>query len=412
METRRTDDVHIAPVISEFTRKGCKDDVLRLAKEDLNLGYPKELVALYAEAGWPIDLCRKFSSIMRSNSDEGFLRMLASGEFNPYQMQLLANYYDKGVTVEQLTEVGAKNLIAYDMEQALKLIYQANQEAEAALDQDSPEMKAIQEKITSMIEEIAGNKKMYEQVINELSKLDSIKQSSDEVKDSLTEALHQRERDLEELQDRNNKRASECAALREKAEHLEQQVKMLEAEKADYAKEKKAVLEERDRFYRQSQMLIEEKNQLLADFEEVQKAKEGLEERIGNVESAESRERTGQEKAQETLSGGSGFAEDAYAVVQGKNGEKRVVQVERDVRRKPETFRLLAEKILPKRKPKSSIIKQLTGKGLNPAQMEQVKRAIQAGLEDEEVTDIINSGFSAEEMAQAIEIVVADKAYQ
>ncbi len=334
METRRTDDVHIAPVISEFTRKGCKDDVLRLAKEDLNLGYPKELVALYAEAGWPIDLCRKFSSIMRSNSDEGFLRMLASGEFNPYQMQLLANYYDKGVTVEQLTEVGAKNLIAYDMEQALKLIYQANQEAEAALDQDSPEMKAIQEKITFMIEEIAGNKKMYEQVINELSKLDSIKQSSDEVKDSLTEALHQRERDLEELQDRNNKQASECAALREKVNRLEQQVKMLESEKADYVKEKKSVLEERDRFYHQSQMLIEEKNQLLADFEEVQKAKEGLEERIGNVESAESRERTGQEKAQETLSGGSGFAEDAYAVVQGKNGEKRVVQVERDVRRK------------------------------------------------------------------------------
>lgn len=409
METRRTDDVHIAPVISEFTRKGCKDDVLRLAKEDLNLGYPKELVALYAEAGWPIDLCRKFSSIMRSNSDEGFLRMLASGEFNPYQMQLLANYYDKGVTVEQLTEVGAKNLIAYDMEQALKLIYQANQEAEAALDQDSPEMKAIQEKITSMIEEIADNKKMYEQVINELSKLDSIKQSSDEVKDSLTEALHQRERDLEELQDRNNKQASECATLREKAERLEQQVKMLESEKADYVKEKKSVLEERDRFYHQSQMLIEEKNQLLADFEEVQKAKEGLEERIGN---AESREWPWQEKAKETPSGSSGFAEDVYAVAQGKNGEKRVVQVERDVRRKPEAFRLLAEKILSKRKPKFSIIKQLTGKGLNPAQMEQVKRAIQAGLEDEEVTDIINSGFSAEEMAQAIEIVVADKAYQ
>lgn len=409
METRRTDDVHIAPIISEFTRKGCKDDVLRLVKEDLNLGYPKELVALYAEAGWQIDQCQKFSSIMRSNSDEGFLRMLASGAFNPYQMQLLANYYDKGVTVEQLTEVGSKNLIAYDMEQALKLIYQANQEAGLALDQDSPEMKAIQEKITSMIEEIAGNKKMYEQVINELSKLDSIKQSSDEVKDSLTEALHQRERDLEELQDRNNKQASECAALREKAYRLEEQVKALESEKAGYAEEKKSILEERDRFYQQNRTLIEEKNQLLADFEAVQKEKEELEERMKETES---REQPAAEKPQEKPSGSSGVAEDDYAIVRGRNGEKHMVPVERTVRRKPEAFRILAEKILSKRKPKSSIIKQLTGKGLNPAQMEQVKRAIQAGLEDEEVTDIINSGFSAEEMAQAIEIVVADKAYQ
>lgn len=44
--------------------------------------------------------------------------------------------------------------------------------------------------------------------------------------------------------------------------------------------------------------------------------------------------------------------------------------------------------------------------------MEQVKAAIQSGLNEQEVIDIINSGFSAKEMAQAIEIVVADRMYQ
>lgn len=44
--------------------------------------------------------------------------------------------------------------------------------------------------------------------------------------------------------------------------------------------------------------------------------------------------------------------------------------------------------------------------------MEQVRIAIESGLEENEVIDIINSGFTAEEMAQAIQIVMADKAYQ
>jgi hypothetical protein len=43
--------------------------------------------------------------------------------------------------------------------------------------------------------------------------------------------------------------------------------------------------------------------------------------------------------------------------------------------------------------------------------MQAVKVAIESGLSDEEVADIIDSGFSAEEMLSAIEIVVADRNY-
>ena len=86
METRKPENAQVASVIMEFKEKGCKDDALKLTKEDLELGYPKELVALYAEAGWQMDRCKKFSYIMRGNSDEELLRLLAGGSFNPYQM--------------------------------------------------------------------------------------------------------------------------------------------------------------------------------------------------------------------------------------------------------------------------------------------------------------------------------------
>lgn len=399
MGTGKPEMAQFGPFINELTQKGCKDEVLKLAKEDLELGYPQELVALYAEAGWQMDRCRKFSSIMRADSDGNLLRMLADGGFNPYQMQLLANYYEKGVPVAQLRDVGSKNLTAYDMEQALKLVYQADREA--AKVQESPEGKDTQEKIAS-----------------------------------LTEELRQREKELGEQQEINNKQASECARFRIKAEGLEKQVKELEQEKSGYDSEKRSILEERDRFYRQNQTLMKEKEQLIADLEEVQKEKDGMEQRLkeleGMAEAAktqamaeppameEQRQIPGTQqtvaeqqakKLQET--GGSNPAGNDYlAAIRGRNGERHLIPVERTARRKPDGMKAFAEKILGRGRQSSGLIKQLTGKGLNPAQMEQVRMAVQAGLTGQEVKDLIDSGFSAEEMAQAVEIVIAEKAYQ
>ena len=103
---------------------------------------------------------------------------------------------------------------------------------------------------------------------------------------------------------------------------------------------------------------------------------------------------------------------DILAAIRGRNGERHFVPVERMARRKPDGLKAFAEKIFGRGRQDSGLIRQLTGKGLNPAQMEQVRMAVQAGLTEQEVNDLIDSGFSAEEMAQAVEIVVAEKAYQ
>lgn len=394
MEARKPEMVQFAPVISELTEKGCKDDVLKLVKEDLELGYPKELVVLYAEAGWQVERCRKFSSIMRANSDRGLLRLLADGGFNPYQMQLLANYYEKGVTVAQLIDVGSKNLTAYDMEQALKLVYRANLEAE---EEKRSEIKTSQENIESM-----------------------------------TEMLRQKEKELEEQQETNNRRASENAELRIKLENLENRIKELEQEKAGYESEKRSILEERDCFYQQNQTLLQEKEQLIADIEAVQKEKDEMEQRLKendnkrgtqiaapqNVTRGRQTVGTGQmilrkqEAESENNSNKDSSGGDFLVAIRGRNGEKYLIPAERMVRKKSEGLKAFAEKFFSKENQSSGLIKQLTGKGLNPAQMEQIRMAIQAGFSEQEVKDLINGDFSAEEMAQAIEIVVAEKAYQ
>ena len=220
----------------------------------------------------------------------------------------------------------------------------------------------------------------------------------------------------------------------------------LEREKSGYDSEKRSILEERDRFYRQNQTLMKEKEQLIADIEEVQKEKDGIEQRLKEMEAGVAPEAMESKALAETaetqaagiqtaeqqpaISGGQGITanrqetgtsdnnpenyagNDYLAAIRGRNGERHLVPVERTVRRKPDGLKAFAEKLLGRSRQDSGLIKQLTGKGLNPAQMEQIRMAIQAGLTEKEVNDLIDSGFSAEEMAQAVEIVVAEKAYQ
>ena len=72
----------------------------------------------------------------------------------------------------------------------------------------------------------------------------------------------------------------------------------------------------------------------------------------------------------------------------------------------------LAGKKCFRSKAKYNLIQQMKEADLSKSQMEQIQVAIESGLTDTEVSDIINSGFDVEEMAQAIQILLADKMYQ
>lgn len=73
-------------------------------------------------------------------------------------------------------------------------------------------------------------------------------------------------------------------------------------------------------------------------------------------------------------------------------------------------FSALGKKLFGDRK-RMRIIKAVAAAKLDKEQMKQVTYAIRSGLLENEVIDIINSGFDAEEMEQAVEIVLAEKSY-
>lgn len=248
-----------------------------------------------------------------------------------------------------------------------------------------------------MVDSIGNNKDFLLKVMDKLETIDQLQQSNDDVKESLAKTIEQKDRELEEQQKSNNKLAVECAELRTKYSSLQERQERFEQEKAVFEREKNGMAKEREQ-------LSEENRRLGKEIEELEKRLSELTKQLSETDNPV----TGQPIGMATDKDVSGKTDYLAAI----KGSSQMVHVEKTVSGRRERFMTLAGMKLFKGKFRGNLIKQLKGKGLNQAQMEQVKIAIQSGLNEQEVIDIINSGFSAEEMAQAIDIVVADRMYQ
>ena len=85
------------------------------------------------------------------------------------------------------------------------------------------------------------------------------------------------------------------------------------------------------------------------------------------------------------------------------------VQIDRMERKPANHLMAFANMLFFRGRGKNKLLHHLKNASLKPDQMQQVKIAIEKGIPEENVIDIINSGFDAIEMEQAIDILLAEK---
>lgn len=105
-----------------------------------------------------------------------------------------------------------------------------------------------------------------------------------------------------------------------------------------------------------------------------------------------------------------GIGQDFQAVIQ-LGGREIPVMVEHRKRENRNSFFAMIGKMLFGDKSRMGIIRAAVKAGLDREQMVQIKNAICKGLLNQEIIDIINSGFDAGEMEMAVAIILAEKSY-
>ena len=365
--------------IRNLVERNYSDEVIELARADMKYGLSMKELDWYLDSKkLDVEQAKQISRALRSHLDTDFLEVLTGSGFNSHQMKVLVDYASKGLPLAVLKDNINKGMPAHAMDKALREVFAALQEAERSAQTEPEYAKKVQKQITEIVEGIGQNKTFLEAVTKKLSSLEQVQRGSDDVRESLAKSLEDKEQIILQQQEQNNFRARQNAELRGNLEKLQKESGKIQEEKED----------------------LERKiSELERQIEELKKD--------SNSANVSASQMAGNEMPAEA-----GTVGDYHAAVTDKQGKQTVLTVERTKRKKPEGLLAMAGKKLFGGNKGMNLIKHLTGKGLNHAQMEQVRIAIESGLEENEVIDIINSGFTAEEMAQAIQIVMADKAYQ
>ena len=368
----------IGAIIQQLSRKTrLSNDVATLATQDLEYGYTKEMVERYVNTGWNYERMKKFSEILGKTSDQKFISFIEDSQFSARQMDMLLQAHLKQVPVGEMKEVLEQGMTEFStakMLQELAKNYEKVRELnEKLVSQEGEEPNGeIMGRIQELVSGVGDNKDFLQKVLLKLEQLDMIQKNGDEVKASLSMTIEKQETLINEQQDRLNQQAKELVQKNNRYEHLQKEKEMLENKYETITK----VLED------------------------VRKENTAMRERV------ESMERKTDEPVEEKRN---------VPNSQQKEWEQKCVrsmqsvQIDRMERKPANHLMAFANMLFFRGRGKNKLLHHLKNASLKPDQMQQVKIAIEKGIPEENVIDIINSGFDAIEMEQAIDILLAEK---
>lgn len=390
-----------------FTNKSMRE----LAIRDFEYGLSKEDILLYADKQHlPLGIVEQLSRALKVHDGRELVNYLRDSGLNAYQMELVIDFYKKGVSLDKIREVMGQEQTAYSLSQALQKVYEVLYQTGKNAEGNSG-VQEIQGKIEAVVAQVGENKAFLDQVLSKLEELDA-GQNTDALSQSFIEKLEEKDAIIQSQQEENNKLAADNAALRNKKDSLQE----LE-EKLKKAEEK--IEQKRAELLEQIRQIETERNDALARLDAAGKEREAMERKMESMEREMEavKKQPGQAKENSAAMQGAVQKKDSgrlagnyQVLVSDPGGKQQMVEVERTERKNPAGIMAMAGKLF-KDKGRGKLLQTIAGAGLNSSQMEQVKHALKSGLSDEETINIIQCGFDAEQMEKAIEIVLLERTY-
>lgn len=358
MEQKKLSSADIGAAVNQCRKQGFSDEVCTLLRSDLTYGLLPEQTDLYLNRSYTIAQQKLLSHALREDYPEEVIGLLAENGLDYYQMLEVEQAYNNGLALEQITEIASGKLKAHAMKKMYQAAVEKLSEARKEAEEEPPYVQEMLAKVADMVESIKESQSIYEEISRKLNEAAKEGGPDEEAVRFLNRSLEQKDRELSDQQDRLNEANRKIIELKKQMEtllvenaELKGKVEAMETGK----KKETAVPENMDK--RQEQSVV--------PFQ--------------------------------------------YRAKIGEHDGKPVIVTLKPEQKKKSSLGGFFERLAARKE--ESMIRKLKGKGLSIEQMKQVKSAIEKGLTEQEVNDIIESGFSAEEMEQAIEIVVADRSY-
>ena len=365
------------------------NEVLALVQEDLEYGLSEEQVKQYYKKKWSIGQMKIYSKCLRNGYSEEAIKVITSEHLSRNQMSIALEFYEKGVPLDSIKAVVGQNEFPAAMKKAYEMVLEQMKETRMVAEDAPDYVKKLVDQISAMITHIEFQEKRYDALAEHLKIFESTKKDED-VRDDLVKQNAHQATVMNEQQNQIMQANSAIARYRTELEQKEKEMTKMQ-DKIEALEEQIRIMDQRD-----------------SDSKAVSKTASTVQpERVLVPEPSI-------ELKQSTIipQNISGYGVPIYYTVPMVDSYGRVVQtlpIER-TEKKTSGITNLFSKLGIKKKSRQDIVKLVASGDLVPDQLVQLKSAIERGLTESQLVELINNNVSAEKMKEIIEIAVLENA--
>ena len=367
--------------------KHFSEDTIALVKSDYEYGLKEEEISLYLNKSYDIEQMKILSECLHKDVPKDVIDIIKNTKYSVHQMQVSLEFYEKGVPVQTIKEVMDKGEKPITMRRLYEEVLEQLNKVKEQIPEESEYVKALISQMDEVVAKINHQNERYDALNKKLSEIETSK-DDEEVRERLVKENQDKDALINSQQNELNKASSTIARLRDDIEKKDKEMKRMG-----------------DRI-------------------------ESLEDKIISVATENKKEAESKAEPQESqsISQADKKMVDTVAVPQNMqavangipvyyqipvvDGTGNVVQrlpIERSVRKSSNSGVVsLFARLSFKKKSRADIVKLVASGDLVPAQLVQIKSAIEKGLTESQLVELINNNISAEKMKEIIEIAVLE----
>ena len=357
-------------------------EVIDLVEADINYGLTVEQTKLYLKRNIKYPQMKLLSQCLRRGADEAFIELVTKYDMSGYQIQVALEFLEKGVSLENIETVLVKNETPANMRKSFEVMLEKVKEMRASSEVTPEYVRGLVKQIEEAVAKIQFQEQRYDELNKKLKIFENAKQD-EAVHNGLVKKLGETEAELSGQQDQLNRANATIARLREQ----------IEEKKKEMEKMQNRIDTLEDKLLERASVATSEKVSVKAEEEKKEPA------------------------STQTFFDEKPIAEKPYQipvyyqlpVVDASGRVIQRVQVEKTIRKGNQgAFTGLLGKLGIMKKSRQDIVKLLASGDLVPAQLVQIRCAIEKGLTESQLVELINNNVSAEKMKEIIDIAVLE----
>lgn len=367
--------------------KHFSEDTIALVKSDYEYGLKEEEISLYLNKSYDIEQMKILSECLHKDVSKDVIDIIKNTKYSVHQMQVSLEFYEKGVPVQTIKEVMDKGEKPITMRRLYEEVLEQLNKVKKQIPEESEYVKALISQMDEVVAKISHQNERYDALNKKLSEIETSK-DDEGVRERLVKENQDKDALINSQQNELNKASSTIARLRDDIEKKDKEMKRM-GDRIESLEDKIISVATENKKEAESK----------AEPQESQSVPQAEKKMVDTVAVPQN--------MQAVANGIPVYYQ--IPVVDGTGNVVQRLPIERSVRKNSNNgVASLFARLSFKKKSRADIVKLVASGDLVPAQLVQIKSAIEKGLTESQLVELINNNISAEKMKEIIEIAVLE----